>query len=78
MGSGAMFTAVQFQCRAVNLAKEAADANTKLAFAVQEALMAKTNLFETTNITASAVSIDPSELTITFEMTLRLKRPMKL
>ncbi len=63
-------------CRAFNLQKVAADANTKFTFAFEQEL--KTNaLFEATNTKLDKVEApDAAALDYTFQMTLQLKRPI--
>lgn len=74
-------SAIRLLCRGVNLTQVAADANTKLSYAVAEALRAQTNLFspETELVGQIKTEGDPgSALTFTFEVLLKLRRPIKL
>jgi type IV pilus assembly protein PilM len=70
---------VLLTCRGVNLNKVKPDANTVIAFALQEALKAQTNLFETNGVQLGTIAEgDPAGLTFTCDLSLKLKRPFKL
>jgi hypothetical protein len=64
----------------LNLNKLSPEANTKLAGAVVEELLTHTNLFyaSQTKIVGDIVGIDSTNLTIHFQVLLRLARPIKL
>jgi hypothetical protein len=77
--AGGEIVAVEMKCRAVNMEKEGADANTKMAFALQAALATRTNLFDPAGITPSGTLVTtPDGLTIGIDFVLKLKRPLKL
>jgi type IV pilus assembly protein PilM len=69
---------VLLTCRGVNLNKVKPDANTVIAFALQEALKAQTNLFETNGVQLGTIAEGDGGLTFTCDLTLKLKRPFKL
>jgi|YelNatPaOPRAMG01_1025707.scaffolds.fasta_scaffold01283_11 type IV pilus assembly protein PilM len=74
-------TAIRLLCRGVNLTPVSADANTKLTYAVADAFRAQSNLFspETELVGQIKVDGDPgSALTFTFEVLVKLRRPIKL
>ena len=70
-------------CRGVNLNNFSPTANTELAFTLERELKASTNYFvsgtnETTQLTGKMVDDVNATNTFTFEVTLKLKRPIKL
>ena len=67
-------------CRAVNLKPIADAANTGLANAVEEELKSRTNFFnpDNTKLVGSIIGIDSTNLTISFDVQVKLARPMKL
>jgi hypothetical protein len=65
-------------CRGVNLNTVKPDANTVIAFALAEALKARTNLFETNGVQLGTIAEGDAGLTFTCDLTLKLKRPFKL
>ncbi|MFM1768775.1 MAG: hypothetical protein RJA22_1304 [Verrucomicrobiota bacterium] len=67
-------------CKAVNLSRFSSTDNTKLATAVVEEFKTHTNLFNPaqTRIVGDIVGIDSTNLTISFQVMLRLARPIKL
>jgi type IV pilus assembly protein PilM len=69
---------VLLTCRGVNLNQVKPDANTVIAFALQEALKAQTNLFETNGVQLGTIAEGDGGLTFTCDLTLKLKRPFKL
>jgi type IV pilus assembly protein PilM len=71
---------VEIQCRAVNMEKAGADANTKMAFALQAALATRTNLFEATNgvVPSGTLTTTVDGMTVGIDFVLKLKRPLKL
>jgi type IV pilus assembly protein PilM len=75
--AGGEIDSVKLVCRGVNMSKVAADANTKLSYAVANAFAGNTNLFDTGTELVGQINAD-GELTFTFEVMLKLKRPMKL
>jgi type IV pilus assembly protein PilM len=75
-GAGELST-VKLVCRGVNMTKVAADANTKLGYAVADAFKGRTNLFLVEGTELSG-QFKEEGLTFTFEVTLKLKRSMKL
>jgi hypothetical protein len=71
---------VLLTCRGVNLKPIADAANTGLANAVEEELKARTNYFDADNtkLVGGIIGIDSTNLTISFEIQVKLARPMKL
>jgi len=71
---------VVLTCRSVNLDSLKADAHTIIAEAVAEELRSRTNYFcaESTKVTGDIVGADTTNLTFTFQVTVKLARPMKL
>jgi hypothetical protein len=70
--------AVQLSCRGVNLSNPP-EANGAIAYALIEELKARTNYVDAAGTTLTGnTAPDQSELTFTFEVTLKLKRPLKL
>jgi hypothetical protein len=65
------------QCRALDLSSAAADANTKLAFDLQKELRGRSDLFDTNGISFSPMVPDGAQLTFSFEVTARLRRPLR-
>jgi hypothetical protein len=82
--SSGEITSIRLLCRAVSLTPVAADANTKLSYAVQEILTNRTQyaqFFDAGTELVGQIKTDndrPDALTFTFEVLLKLKRPMKL
>jgi len=80
-GSGAAeIDCVLLTCRAVNLNTIGAAANTGLADAVAEELKSRTTWFDPANtkLVGSIIGIDSTNLTISFDVQVKLARPMKL
>ena len=76
---GAEIDCVLLTCRAVNLKPIAETANTGLANAVEEELKSRTNFFHPdTKLIGSIIGIDSTNLTISFDLQVKLIRPMKL
>jgi len=74
---------INLTCRGVNLNNFSPTANTELAFTLERELKASTNYFvsgtnETTQLTGKMVDDANATNTFTFEVTLKLKRPIKL
>jgi hypothetical protein len=66
-------------CRSVNMASYGATANSGIAFALASQIQAVTNYFDAVGTVFSGnVAVSPDELTITFDLTVKLKRPLKL
>jgi len=66
-------------CRSVNMSSVSSKANSELAYALESQLKSSTNYFDPTGTSFSgAVLPDASDLTFSFEMTVKLKRPLKL
>lgn len=67
-------------CRAVNLKPIADAGNTGLANALEEELKARTNYFDAadTKLVGGIIGIDGTNLTISFDIQVKLARPMKL
>ena len=66
-------------CRSVNMSSVGAAANSGIAFALASQIQAVTNYFDAAG-TAFSGNVLPSadDLTFTFEITVKLKRPFKL
>jgi type IV pilus assembly protein PilM len=80
---GAEIDCILLTCRAVNLYNSiGAAANTGLADAVAEELRSRTNIFSgditRTTLVGPIVGIDTTNLTISFDVAVKLARPMKL
>ena len=77
---GAETDCVLLTCRSVNLNSIGAAANTGLADAVAEELKSRTNFFnpESTKLFGPIIGIDSTNLTVSFEVQVKLVRPMKL
>ncbi|HEY2953187.1 MAG TPA: type IV pilus assembly protein PilM, partial [Verrucomicrobiae bacterium] len=70
---------IVMQCRALNLKKVKPDANSKLAFAFVEELKAITVFVDPTGTQAENLpDVEEASLTFTFDVTVKLKRPLKL
>lgn len=67
-------------CRSVNLNSLNPEANTKLVNAVAEEFVTHTNYFDATQtkIVGDIAGIDSTNLTISFQVQLKLTRPIKL
>ena len=67
-------------CRSVNLTSVKSDANTVLAEALAEELRGRTNQFvaDGTKVTGDIAGGDVTNLTFTFQVTVKLARPMNL
>ena len=67
-------------CRSVNLNRVRADAHTTIAESVAEELRAQTNHFnpDGTKVVGEIVGVDLTNLTFTFNVALKLVRPVKL
>ena len=71
-------TAFSLQCRALNLKKVKADANSKLAFSFVDELKANTAFFDPNGTQPeSAPDAADDALTFSFDVTVKLKRPLK-
>ena len=65
-------------CRAVDMTSLAAAANGGIAYAVNAEIGTRTNFFDATNtVLSGTLSPDPATSTFTFEITVKLKRPVK-
>jgi type IV pilus assembly protein PilM len=72
-------TGLILTCRSLNMTKVRANANGEVAYALETLLKSSTNYFDPLGTTPSgAVVSDNSDLTFSFEMTVKLKRPLKL
>lgn len=71
---------VVLTCRSVNLTSVKSDANTVLAEAFAEELRGRTNHFiaDGTKITGDIAGVEATNLTFTFEVTVKLAKPMNL
>ena len=71
---------VLLTCRGVNLNNIKADANSGLANAVEAELRARTNFFDAvdTKLVGGIIGIDSTNFTISFDIQVKLVRPMKL
>ena len=66
-------------CRAVDMTSVAAAANTQLTYALEQALKKQTDVFDPAGTTLTGnVATDENKFTFTFEVTVKLKRPLKL
>lgn len=83
-GTGPEISYVLLTCRSVNLINilptEGLKANTELAASVAEEFKTRTNLFDAaeTRIIGDIAGIDTTNLTISFQVQLKLARPIKL
>jgi type IV pilus assembly protein PilM len=80
-GAGASateITGVILTCRSKNMTSVRASANGEVAYALEAQIKGATNYFEPTNTVLGAVTSDPADLTFSFEITVKLKRPLKL
>ena len=72
-------TGVILTCRSVNMSSVSSKAYSELAYALETQLKSSTNYFDPAGTSFSgAVLPDASDLTFSFEMTVKLKRPLKL
>jgi type IV pilus assembly protein PilM len=70
---------INVKCRGINLKRYSPDANDKLAFAVHSELQASPMFDkEGTKLPGQIEAVDENAITFSFELTLKLKRPMKL
>ena len=71
---------VLLTCRSVNMSKTGPAANTSIAEAVADELKGKTNYFEAnmTKVIGDILGADTTNLTISFQVQVKLLRPMKL
>jgi type IV pilus assembly protein PilM len=71
---------VLLHCRSVNLNRVKADAHTVIAEGFAEELRTRTNYFlpDETKVTGEIIVGDPTNLTFSFNVTLKLLRPVKL
>jgi type IV pilus assembly protein PilM len=81
-GSTNQIDTILLTCRSVNLRQIKDDANTVLAEGLAEELRSRTNYFNSevtnTKVTGELVGGDSTNLTFTFQVTVKLARPMKL
>jgi cell division ATPase FtsA len=81
-GSTNQIDTLLLTCRSVNLRQIKDDANTVLAESLAEELRSRTNYFNAeianTKVTGDLVGGDSTNLTFTFQVTVKLVRPMKL
>ncbi len=79
-GTGSEINTVLLTCRSVNLNNLKADAHTIIAESVADELRGRTNYFsaEGTKVTGDIVGADSTNLTFTFQVTVKLARPVKL
>jgi hypothetical protein len=77
---GAEIDCILLTCRSVNLNGIGAAANTALADAVAEELKSRTNYFnpDNTKLFGPIIGIDSTNLTVSFDVQVKLARPMKL
>jgi type IV pilus assembly protein PilM len=72
-------TTIIMQCRALNLKKVKPDANSKVAFAFVDELKSLPAFFEANGTQAENLpDVEETTLTFTFDVTVKLKRPLKL
>jgi len=76
--SATEITGVILTCRSKNMTSVRASANGEVAYALEAQIKGATNYFEPTGTVLGAVSSDASDLTFSFEITVKLKRPFKL
>ncbi len=79
-GGSNQIDTVVLTCRSVNLTSVKSDANTVLAEALAEELRGRTNEFvaDGTKVTGDIAGGDVTNLTFTFQVTVKLARPMNL
>jgi len=80
-GAGASateITGVILTCRSKNMTSVRASANGEVAYAMEAQIKGATNYFEPTGTVLGAVTSDAADLTFSFEITVKLKRPLKL
>lgn len=79
-GGSNQIDTVLLTCRSVNLTSVKSDANTVLAEALAEELRGRTNEFvaDGTKVTGDIAGGDVTNLTFTFQVTVKLARPMNL
>jgi type IV pilus assembly protein PilM len=69
---------IRVSCRAVNLQKFQADANSKLALTFVDRVKTLTNYFNPNEMVLGNIALpEPSAVTFTFDVTLKLKTPIK-
>ena len=69
---------IKVTCRAVNLQKFQADANSKLALTFVDRVKTLTNYFNANEMVLGNIALpEPSAVTFTFDVTLKLKTPIK-
>jgi type IV pilus assembly protein PilM len=71
-------TTVRVICRGVNMIKVAPAANSNIGYAVADAIKARKDLFDEGTEVVGFGGGNESDLTFTFEVVVKLKRPMKL
>ena len=71
-------TGMVLTCRSVNMNNVGPAANTGIAFALSSQINAVTNYFDPAGTVLGQVVPAPDDVTITFEITVKLKRPFKL
>jgi hypothetical protein len=79
-GGAAELSHLILTCRSVNLNPLSPEANTKLVNSVIEEFVTHTNLFDAmqTRIVGDIAGIDSTNLTISFQIQIKLARPIKL
>ncbi len=77
--SATEITGLTLNCRSVNMTSVRASANGEVAYALETQIKGATNYFDPAGTSFSgAVAPDASDLTFSFEITVKLKRPLKL
>ena len=72
-------TGLTLGCRSVNMSKVRPAANGEVAYALEAQIKSSTNYFDAVGTSFSGnVVIAPDDLTFSFEITVKLKRPFKL
>jgi hypothetical protein len=73
-------TIINLTCTAVNLRRFSPDANNRLATQLEKCLQAQTNYFDSTNtlLKPSFTPPETNDVTFNFELTLKLKQPIKI
>ena len=76
---GCEISAIVLTCRGVNLTHLAPAANSQLAYALEQALKKQTEVFDPAGTTLSSqINAEEGKFTFSFDVTVKLKRPLKL
>jgi hypothetical protein len=78
-GTGSEISHLILSCKGVDLTAVAPAANNQIAYAVEQALKKQPDLFDPAGTALSGtLGVDEGKYTFTFEVTVKLKRPLKL